>query len=36
VSWEVEFTDEFEAWWNSLDEDEQESIATAIQLLQAK
>ena len=25
MMWEVEFTDEFEEWWNSLDEDEQES-----------
>jgi len=32
----VEFTDEFEMWWNGLDEDEQESVATSIQLLQAK
>lgn len=23
MSWEVEFTDEFETWWNSLMEDEQ-------------
>jgi hypothetical protein len=36
VSWEVEFTDEFGAWWSVLDEDEQESVATTIQLLQAK
>jgi hypothetical protein len=24
VEWEVEYTDEFEIWWNSLTEDEQE------------
>jgi hypothetical protein len=26
VEWGVEYTDEFENWWESLDEDEQESI----------
>jgi hypothetical protein len=30
---EVEFTDEFEAWWNQLDEQEQESLATSVELL---
>jgi hypothetical protein len=32
--WEVEFTDEFEAWWNSLDEDEQDSLAASVELLE--
>jgi hypothetical protein len=32
----VEYTDEFEGWWNSLDEDEQESIAVSIALLEEK
>ncbi len=27
---EVEYTDEFGAWWEGLDEDEQESIYTAV------
>lgn len=36
MSWEVEFTDEFEAWWNTLDGDEQESVAVTIQLLRIK
>jgi len=31
--WEVEYTDEFGSWWDSLDEDEQESIAASIELL---
>lgn len=31
--WEVEFTDEFEAWWNTLDADEQESLAASAELL---
>ncbi len=35
MSWEVEFTDEFEAWWNSLAADEQESVDTSVRLLEA-
>ena len=35
MSWEVEFTDEFEAWWNALTEDEQQSIAASVGLLEA-
>jgi hypothetical protein len=31
--WEVEFTDEFERWWTSLDGDEQESLAARVELL---
>ncbi len=31
--WEIEFTDEFGAWWNSLGEDEQESVAASVELL---
>ena len=36
VEWGVEFTDEFEKWWDSLDEDEQESVATVEGLLEEK
>lgn len=36
VRWEVEFTDEFETWWNSLSEEEQESVAFGVGLLQEK
>ncbi|MBL4810592.1 MAG: type II toxin-antitoxin system RelE/ParE family toxin [Phycisphaerales bacterium] len=32
--WEVEFTDEFEQWWLGLDEDEQESVAASVGLLE--
>lgn len=32
--WEVEFTDEFEEWWNSLPEDVQESIAHDVDVLE--
>jgi hypothetical protein len=31
--WEVEYTHEFERWWNELNEDEQESIAASVELL---
>jgi hypothetical protein len=31
--WEVEFTDEFGEWWDSLDVDEQESVAASVELL---
>lgn len=31
--WDVEFTDEFGRWWESLDEDEQESVAASVELL---
>jgi hypothetical protein len=36
VEWEVEYTDAFEEWWDSLDEDEQESVATCVLLLEAQ
>ena len=32
--WDVEFTDEFELWWNELDEEEQVSIAASVRLLE--
>jgi len=31
--WEIEFSDEFGAWWDSLSEDEQESVAASVELL---
>jgi len=34
MAWEVEFTNEFETWWNSLSEDEQEEIAAKVELLE--
>ncbi len=34
MSWEVEFTDEFEIWWNSLSEDEQVEISAKAELLE--
>jgi hypothetical protein len=34
MAWEVEYTDEFEHWWNGLDEAEQESVAASVGLLE--
>ncbi|MGO9127031.1 MAG: type II toxin-antitoxin system RelE/ParE family toxin [Terriglobales bacterium] len=36
MAWEVEYTDAFEAWWNSLSEDGQEEIAAKIELLEER
>ena len=36
MAWEVEFSDEFEAWWLEPDEDEQESIAASVGLLEER
>ena len=34
MNWEVEFTDEFEGWWNSLSSKEQETIDAKVELLE--
>jgi hypothetical protein len=34
MSWEVEYTDEFEAWWDGLTIEEQESVAASVSLLE--
>lgn len=31
--WEVEYTDEFEEWWNSLTENEQSEVQASVKLL---
>jgi hypothetical protein len=36
VAWEVEFTNEFEAWWNSLTVAEQEEIDAKVDLLEER
>ena len=36
MAWEVEYTDEFEAWWVSLDEDEQIDIDAVVGLLEER
>jgi len=34
--WEVEYTDEFESWWDDLSEKEQEEIAAKVALLRER
>ena len=34
MAYEVEFTQEFEEWWDSLDADEQESVDFSVRLLE--
>ena len=34
MTWEIEYTDEFEQWWDTLSEAEQESIAVSVGLLE--
>ena len=36
MEWKVEYTNEFQQWWESLDEEEQETIASGIILLEAR
>ena len=36
MAWDVEYTDEFEAWWVGLDEEEQIDIAAVVGLLEEK
>ena len=33
-NWDVEYTDEFEDWWNQLTDAEQESIEASVELLE--
>ena len=34
MAWDVEFTDEFAAWWSTLDEGEQDAVARSVRLLE--
>jgi hypothetical protein len=36
MAWNVEYTDQFEAWWALLSEDEQVSVAASVALLEAR
>jgi hypothetical protein len=36
VEWEIEYTDEFEEWWDGLNEAEQEDVAAYVTLLEKK
>lgn len=34
--WDIEYTDEFEAWWRTLDEAAQDKVAVSVGLLEQK
>ena len=34
MAWDIEYTDEFGEWWNSLSENEQESVRASVVLLE--
>jgi|APFre7841882724_1041349.scaffolds.fasta_scaffold89033_2 hypothetical protein len=36
MSWDVEYTDEFGHWWADLSEEEQESVAASVRLLEER
>ena len=36
MAWDVEFTGQFETWWNALSEDEQIEISAKVELLQER
>jgi len=36
MAWNVEFTDEFGAWWQELSESEQESVDASVRLLEER
>ncbi len=36
MRWDVEYTDEFEAWWSGLSESEQVSVAASVRLLEER
>jgi hypothetical protein len=36
MAWEVEFTDEFSEWWNSMNEGEQEDVQASVILLRER
>jgi hypothetical protein len=36
MPWAVEYTSEFEAWWDTLSEEEQDEIDTVVELLQER
>lgn len=36
MNWNVEYTDEFGQWWSTLNEDQQDSVAVVVTLLEHK
>ncbi len=35
-TWEIEYTDQFEVWWEGLDEEDQEKVDAAVEQLEAR
>jgi hypothetical protein len=36
MAWEVEYTDDFESWWEGLSESEQDGLSAAVDLLEQR
>ncbi|AFY36208.1 type II toxin-antitoxin system RelE/ParE family toxin [Calothrix sp. PCC 7507] len=36
MSWEIEYTDNFESWWQTLTEDQQDDVVSVVQLLEER
>ena len=36
MNWDIEYTDEFGQWWDTLSEPEQESLAASVHLLEER
>lgn len=36
MNWQIEYTDEFESWWQTLTEDQQDDIVSVVQILEKK
>ena len=36
MAWDVEYTEEFEAWWDALSAAEQSDVGAVVRLLEAK
>ncbi|MGB3642295.1 MAG: type II toxin-antitoxin system RelE/ParE family toxin [Rivularia sp. (in: cyanobacteria)] len=36
MSWDIEYTDNFEDWWQTLTEDRQDDVVSVVQLLEEK
>ena len=34
MDWDIEYTDEFGSWWNTLDDNEQDSVTVSVGLLE--
>ena len=36
MAWAVEYTDEFETWWNTLSEEEQDEVNAKVEMLEER